>query len=279
VPKYKKGTAGHVAHSILIERYEAKYIIPPSLVPKIRDFIEPFCVPDPNGEGDPPEYVILTLQLDSPDLCLHHAKDFEALNRFKLRVRTYGLDGKAPIFIEIKRKIKRTIVKSRAMIPRDKWCEELIMDPDHKHDIEFKSDREETALLEFIRLSREIGARPVVTIRYNRESYLSRIDQYARVTFDRRLLYQPTKDWTSFGLGGRWRPIDTPLIQNKANSFSGVILELKSLSDVPLWVVEVTERFGLAQQGHCKYSNALWQEGFFLGQPEPPMFANELFLP
>ena len=35
----------------IIERFEQKYIIHPALVPKIREYIKPFCIADPNGKG------------------------------------------------------------------------------------------------------------------------------------------------------------------------------------------------------------------------------------
>ncbi|MFT5409500.1 MAG: hypothetical protein ACI9NC_002223, partial [Verrucomicrobiales bacterium] len=35
----------------IIERFEQKYIIHPRLVPKIREYIKPFCIADPNGKG------------------------------------------------------------------------------------------------------------------------------------------------------------------------------------------------------------------------------------
>jgi hypothetical protein len=107
-------------HTIDLERHEAKYIIHPGQMAAIREFIRPFCVPDENardGHNGLPEYLVTTLQLDSPDLALFHAKEHEALNRFKLRVRTYGTDGQCPVFLEVKRKIKGIIVKSRATVP------------------------------------------------------------------------------------------------------------------------------------------------------------------
>lgn len=266
----------HAAHSIMIERHEAKYVIPPWQVAQIREFVRPFCTPDPYGIGNPPEYVINTLQLDSPSLTLHHAKEAEAVNRFKLRVRTYGLDYVSPVFTEIKRKLKGVIVKSRAMIPREKWCEELVLNPYRKLDIDFKSEKEEIAFLDFVRLTREIGAVPVVIIRYTRESWISRLDSYARVTFDRNLLYHLTSSWTDWGRNGRWWPIDTNLTQNKQYPFSGVVLEIKTLSDVPTWIVELIQRFDLVRTGHCKYCNAVWQEGIFSGQTAAPAYAIEL---
>ena len=85
--KFVKSISGppKVSRESVIERHEAKYIIPTQLVPQIREYIRPFCDADPNGVGTPPEYVITTLQLDSPSYALHHAKENEALNRFKLR--------------------------------------------------------------------------------------------------------------------------------------------------------------------------------------------------
>lgn len=105
---------GSVRGDIEVERYEAKYIIPPALVPEIRRYIRPFCRPDPNTKGDPPEYVITTLQLDSPSLSLHHAKEDENLNRFKLRVRRYDMNPDGLVFLEVKVKHGHTIMKRRA---------------------------------------------------------------------------------------------------------------------------------------------------------------------
>lgn len=87
-----------------LERHEAKYIIHPSLVPEIREFIRPFCIPDPNAQADPPEYVVSTLQLDSATMTLHYAREREAANRFKLRCRTYGLAGDSPVFWKLSAK-------------------------------------------------------------------------------------------------------------------------------------------------------------------------------
>ena len=57
-----------------VSRFESKYVIPRALVPEVREFIRPFCRPDPHARGVPPEYVITTLQLDNPQLSLHYAK-------------------------------------------------------------------------------------------------------------------------------------------------------------------------------------------------------------
>jgi len=265
---------------VLLDRHEGKYIIPRAMVPKIREFIRPFCEPDKHGKGNPPEYVITTLQMDAPDYSCHHAKEYEALNRFKLRVRTYGVPGTAPVFMEIKRKLRGTVVKSRASIPANAWGEHLFK-ADRVLNLQFKSRGEETAFLEFVRLAREVGARPAVMIRYIRESYFGKFDRYARVTFDRNLMYQPADNqpWDSWGRQGYWRPMDVSLYQSASgstNAYSGVVLELKTLCNVPDWMVELVTTFDLVRCGHCKYSNAVLQESIFRGTPEPPIFMAEV---
>lgn len=249
---------------IRLDRHEAKYVIPAAQVAEVRDFIAPFCEADPYGEGDPPSYRVTTLQLDDARGSLHRAKEEERLNRFKLRVRTYGRDGKAPVFLEVKRKLKGSISKSRAVIPADAWSAELI----HRIQLElpFRSQQEELAFLDFVRLVRELDAAPTVRIRYDRESYFGRFGPYARVTLDRALSYQPATTWDVLGAGA-WFPIDTPVVQNKGYGFSGVVLELKTLYDAPRWMLELVNCFGLVRLGHCKYSNAMWEETLFTPRP------------
>ncbi len=234
------------------------------MVEEIRDFIAPFCIPDPHCHGDPPSYRVTTLQLDNSMESLHRAKEYELTDRFKLRVRTYGTDGTSPVFLEVKRKSKGSISKSRACIPAVAWGAELM--ERRVLTLPFRSEREELAFLEFVRLTREIDARPALRVRYDRESYFGRSDAYARVTFDRRLLYQPANDWDLLG-GGTWFPIDTPLVQNKELAFSGVVLELKTVYNAPQWMLDVVSHFGLTREGHCKYSNAMWQESLYTAKP------------
>ena len=46
----KQGQSRHAKYDVQLDRHEAKYIIPNSMVPAIRDFITPFCEPDPHGK-------------------------------------------------------------------------------------------------------------------------------------------------------------------------------------------------------------------------------------
>jgi hypothetical protein len=255
----------------IINRYESKYLIPPASVPEMREWMEPFVVRDPYGEGDVPEYRITTLQLDTPDLSFHGAKECEALDRFKLRVRTYREIGSSPVFTEIKAKYRHTIVKTRTLIPFDMWSECLVLDaalPDI-----FTSELQEIDFLNFRRIVWQVGAVPKILVRYIRESYLGTGQDYLRITFDRNLEYQPSSSWTDWGRSGTWFPMDSSEAQGEA--FSSVVMEIKTLEQVPTWVLHLIETFDLQKTGNCKYSTGVWKEGCFdHSMPTRPDLAN-----
>lgn len=258
----------------LVTRYEAKYIIPRERVAEVRSFIKAFCLPDPHASGDPPEYVITTLQLETPGYALHYAKVNEAAKRFKLRVRTYGEIAVNPVFAEVKAKLDDTIIKARASIPFGTWGRDLIFGiqvPDC-----FDDERQEVDFLKFKRLVWELQARPEMVVRYIRESYIGASDQYARVTFDRKLQYQVTDSWTDFGRSGVWRNMDSTESQGFGLPYSGVVLEVKALSYVPLWIMDLVKRFELRRSGNCKFSTAVWREGFFRRYPETNAESEEM---
>jgi hypothetical protein len=257
-----------------LTRYEAKYVVPEALCTEIRTFIKPFCKVDSHAAGNPPQYTITTLQLDTPDYALHHAKEFEAVNRFKLRVRTYGSIGSSPVFPEVKAKLENTIIKNRVAIAFEQWSPQCVYALELPESL--NSGRQIHDFLQFRRLVWETQAKPVALIRYRRESYVGETDHYARVTMDRKLEYQMTASWDDFGRSGRWRSMDSTEAQGFGLSYSGVILELKTLAHVPIWIQEMVERFELKKCGNCKYSTAIWREGGFRGYPEAGDFAEEI---
>ncbi len=254
-----------------LDRFEAKYIIPRQLVEPIRNFIRPYCVMDKHCEASGGRYYINTLQLDSPSLSLHNAKEWEASHRFKLRVRTYGKStGNAPVFLEIKRKYFERVIKSRACIPYSEWRPGIF--DKHVDALGFKTVKERESFREFVRLMNEIDARPRVYILYSREAYTGIFDHYARITFDSQLSYQPVSNMYNWGGDGRFISMDSGLVRNRRES--SLVLEIKCTEQVPTWMIELVQEFNLVRCGNCKYSTAIWMESCLTGKGEAP-FSDE----
>jgi hypothetical protein len=253
----------------IIERYEKKYLIHPRLMPQIRKWLEPFCIPDPNAKGAIPEYITTTMQLDTPFMHLGVAGEKKLPVRFKMRIRTYGTDSnpKNAVFVELKRRVSNgMVVKSRSMLTRALWKEDIVTNPDSAPML--RSPKDNSNFMDFCRLARELGAAPRMLIRYIRESYFSANDDYARVTFDRRVSFRPHKSWLLPGSEiadwKYWRPLDTQV--GFGVPYPAYILELKAMQDAPVWMLELAERFNLDATGFCKYSTAMRLENnYFRG--------------
>ncbi len=257
-----------------LDRFEAKYIIPRTLVEPIKQFIKPYCTMDRHCAAAGGRYYIVTIQYDTPSLALHYAKEWELSHRFKLRVRTYGKPpGEAPVFLEIKRRYFDRIIKSRACIPFDQWKPGILRR--HVDELNLKSVKEREAFREFVRLHDEIGAEPRVFVRYSREAYTGIYDHYARVTFDSQLSYQPVRDAFDWGTNGRFISMDSGMVRYRRDS--PLVLEVKCTEQVPTWMIELVQHFELIRVGNCKYSTAIWMEKLLIGRGDSP-FADELII-
>jgi hypothetical protein len=171
------------------------------------------------------------------------------------------------------------LYKYRSQIPFAQWGEHLFQDRVIKG-IQFKTAKETDNFYQFIRLAKEIGARPTMLVRYQRESYFGKTEDYARITLDRQLEFQQTCDWNSWGSRGEWRALDNPLMQTRRHdkelNFSGVVLEIKAQNHVPAWIVDLVAKCDLWRVGHCKYSNAIWAESIFTSTPWTPEYEIDL---
>src|SRR5205823_5184216 len=81
---------------------------------------------------------------------------------------------------------------------------------------------------------------PVALVRYEREPYFSRIDEYARVTFDRKLCFQTKAELSLVPDHDHWTPVDNPVAMRVSPTSSLIVLELK-----------------LRRDAFCKYTRAI----------------------
>lgn len=238
----------------VFQRYEYKYTIPAGLVAPIRASLQPYCNIDPNAAREPEGfYTITTLYLDSDDYRTFWDKEGEAPQRYKLRVRTYGLEADGPVKFEVKRRFNDVFRKSRVSVPREEWPA-LIARP-AKTALFPRGSREQAAFEDFLCLTHAIRATPKVLVRYERQAFVSRIDRYVRVSFDRRLRYQPSTSYDLNGRPGAWRATEDPASFDELGS--QIILELKFMTRAPVWLVDLVRRFGLLRRGFSKYCFAV----------------------
>ena len=244
----------------LIERYEAKYRIPPDLVAPIREAIQARCVPDEAGENG--VYRIVSLYLDDAARTLYYETQDRAPRRYKLRIRRYS---SGPVHLEVKRRIKGVISKLRVAVSSVIW-------PAAFHDprlLDRLSEKKRKTAYDFVNRCLLLDAQPAALVRYRREAWVSTLDDYARITFDSQIEGRRPDGWhIPFADDpSRWLPVD------HASRFgigqSGVVLELKCTALVPLWISDIVHRFKLFRTSFSKYSSALEAVD---PQPAPPTY-------
>lgn len=235
-----------------IERREYKYHIDEELASRIRDAIQPFCEVDPYAAGRPNnEYTIESLYLDTADMALLRANEVELVDRFKARIRTYPGTPGAPHFFEIKRRVNDVISKTRGRAP-DGW-RSLLDGSDGP--VASRQGRESRAIERFVTLARTYNLKPLVMVRYEREPYASTIDDYARITFDRRIRSQLADDLSFDTDEDGWRAADSASLARAERA--PLVLELKFTSRLPSWMMHVVQRFDLSRRSFSKYANSV----------------------
>lgn len=230
----------------IIERYEYKYLIPSSLVDPIRAAVRTTSKIDKYA-GPDGTYRIRSLYFDTDRFDLFWANERAAPDRFKLRARSYP--GKpSPVFLEVKRRVLDVIVKTRAAVPADAWREVLAGDAAA---LAALSPSARSGALKFLAPYHRHHVRPVVLVEYEREAYISEVDSYARLTFDRKIVVQPQESLDLEANPRSWRPIDHPAQTRTLEPVC--VLELKFERRPPRWMVAFVRRLELVRYSFSKY--------------------------
>jgi len=225
---------------LLACRFELKYRISESKAQAIRAYIRHHLPMDHHAMTHPGgEYPISSLYYDSANLDLCKETLVGKACRFKLRIRAYDDDPLSPLFFEIKRRVNRVILKSRARICRADLP--AVLNGTFESGGLSLKDRE--ALEQFLYYLQMIQGRPVVLVRYMREPYEGDGENRVRVTFDRNLCYRTATEPEVTLNGHGWRQIDLPF----------VVLEIKFTDHYPAWLREMVCAFNLNLSSMSKY--------------------------
>ncbi len=243
---------------LVLERYELKYLIPFAMVEPISKYVEMFCEMDYYSQISPDHfYTINSLYFETLNYYFLRAKENQT-SRFSLRVRAYGDVPKAPYYFEIKQKIGDFSKKRRGYVPIENWGE-LFTHPEKVQDFDQFKDKN---LQHFLCQAQTYGAHPKILTQYRRKAYLSIVDDYARVTFDRSMRYRPESDYSVV-------PTEESML-NYDHAFTfgdpgmNVVLELKCERKIPVWIVELIKKFNLTRGGFSKFEGSML-ECFSLG--------------
>ncbi len=225
-------------------RYELKYRITEGKAQAIRDFVQYYLLVDKYALMYPDrQYPISSLYWDSPDLRLCRETLSGKLNRFKLRIRTYSDLPQTPLFLEVKRRVNKVIVKSRARIERS----ELQAALEGTLDLHGRSEKDRQALQQFLFYKQTLQAEPVVLVRYMREAYEGEGGNRVRVTFDRQLHFRKPYGMEVMLNGQGWQSVPVPF----------VVLEIKFTDHYPAWLEKMIRLFELNLSSMSKYVSSV----------------------
>ncbi|MEZ6037607.1 MAG: polyphosphate polymerase domain-containing protein [Planctomycetota bacterium] len=223
-------------------RHEHKFLLPEAQALRALERVAGLLEPDRHAATKPGHsYPIASLYLDSPTDQLRGETLSGLCDRFKLRIRTYDDQPQSPLFLEIKSRRDRVVLKDRCALPRDLLPALLRGEVDALPEM---APRQRHALDEFLRKMRTRRARPRCTVRYDRQAYVGRDDPDVRVTIDRRLRTIAETQPRVLIDDPRYRQVH----------LHGVVMEIKFTDRCPAWLAEAVRALGLSRRSFSKYA-------------------------
>ena len=301
-------------------RFEKKHLVPRAYLPTVRRIILDNLESDPHATKEPfpgssiKVYTTYTMHLDTERLSLTlKSKDDRLQPRFKLRIRCYekrpGDVRNPPVALQVKvRTAQGWVLKTEAKLSWEEYHANIpaIMrgDPSPITPLNPNDPKQYQNLLHFCKLIRELDAKPVAIIGYERESYFKAQERhsfgqggdrievlcrpfYSRATIDGRMRYLiSTERFPGDELAWRmpqeheigptrgaklWRPIHADLdIHGRIHSC--YIVELKGIPlETEMWMSNLEEQLRTPlQDGFSKVYQALTQEMEHVGEMRDP---------
>lgn len=238
----------------LLERFELKYHIPVEWADRIGTLIAPYCEEDHYSKITPGGfYWITNLYLDSPSWSFLRWKKARLMDRFNMRIRTYGEhpDPHGIFHFEVKRKIKEVSFKSRATLKGEN--PEIIWKlPPEAWPVKNERDRE--YLKDFLYKTETYNAKPRLLTQYKRRAWFGTTEDYSRVTIDTGMRF---REETGFDYSVDERYMHSTGLPRFFAPGCDAVLELKCpCSQVPYWMIDLIRILNLKQGAFSKFGNA-----------------------
>lgn len=216
------------------KRTEMKYRLNSEQRATLEDLLQEHMVPDSHGES-----TICNIYYDTPDFRLIRKSLEKPVYKEKLRLRSYGpVSPSGTVYLELKKKYKGIVYKRRISLTEAE-AEAYF----NGHAPLPSSDQ----------ISKEIDyfkqfyafLMPAVYLCYDRTAYFDQEDPTLRITFDRNIRFR--RDDLSLqskpGGIGLLRPGES-------------LLEIKSASPLPLWLVDALNEEHIRKNAFSKYGSA-----------------------
>ena len=230
-----------------LDRREFKYLVPNEVARDIAKAISGVCSLDVFA-GSNGDYAIRSLYFDTDQLGLYWANEREEMSRFKIRVRSYPPYTER-VWLEVKARNGDSIYKTRSSLPAKQWAE-LVRNPS-EGSLGALPVQDRQMLERFAYHVHVHDLKPTVLVEYNREAYFSRVDDYARVTFDRNVRCQDQTQWTTDATEEHWRVVDHPVQTHTDRAMC--VVELKFAAMVPRWMNVLIQNFEMIRYSFSKY--------------------------
>ncbi|SMP65307.1 polyphosphate polymerase domain-containing protein [Anoxynatronum buryatiense] len=223
-------------------RHEKKYLLNHEQWQAMMALLPRYMEPDSYDRGGA-GYTVYNIYFDTPqhDLIRHSLSKPSFKEKLRLRSYEVPVDEKAPVFLELKKKICGTVSKRRLMLPLSAAMTftatgEL---PAVSEESDWQS-RQVASEIQYL-LSRHSLA-PKVFISYERTAYFCRNDQRFRITFDRNLISRRNQiDLRKGRVGELIIPEDR------------ILMEIKTVGAYPLWLTRQLSAAGIYPTSFSKY--------------------------
>lgn len=235
------------------QRYELKYWLTEQQYSDVKRDIRHYVELDPYSAAvDGHRYPIWSLYCDTPLLACYQERADGLPHRQKFRFRSYTAhkpfeDAHTdPVFLEIKKRANKIILKDRLLLDTRSAGEILEGHTDSVLYDGLPEDQRRT-LDRFLYSRYRLGLTPKICVKYDREAYFAAVDRNVRVTFDRNICARRCERLTDmFSDTTEWDHLPQTL----------VLLEIKVYNKIPLWLVNTIRRHELHVESISKYCNA-----------------------
>ncbi len=184
-------------------------------------------------------YTIYNIYFDNDSNTMIHKSNMKPVFKEKIRIRTYDItDSEHCSFLEIKRKISKTVSKRRIAAPYGE-LEKFI----YNNEVPSSLTKKEKQIAQELSYSiNQYNSYPKVFLSYKREAFYDKENDDFRVTFDKDIIYR--YDNVNFSSGNYGK--------NILNQDS-YIMEIKFENALPLWITRLLSELKIYPTSYSKY--------------------------